>query len=54
MTKTKSCELWPAPDWVPDAIFYEIFPDRFYNGDPTNDPPGTVPWGSEPTQGYVA
>ena len=50
MTKTKSCELWPAPGWVPDAIFYEIFPDRFYNGDPTNDPPGTVPWGSEPTQ----
>ena len=38
------------PDWVPDAIFYQIFPDRFYNGDPSNDPPGTENWGGEPTR----
>lgn len=37
------------PDWVYDAIFYQIFPDRFYNGDPANDPPGTVPWDEAPT-----
>lgn len=37
-------------DWVRDAVFYEIFPDRFANGDPTNDPPGTVPWGAVPTR----
>ena len=36
------------PDWVPDAVFYQIFPDRFRNGDPGNDPPDTVPWGTEP------
>jgi len=39
----------PVPDWVPDAIFYQIFPDRFYNGDPTNDPPNLQPWGAAPT-----
>ncbi len=37
-----------VPEWVQDAIFYQIFPDRFANGDPSNDPPGTVPWGSVP------
>ena len=33
-----------------DAIFYQIFPERFANGDTSNDPDGTLPWGSaEPT-----
>ena len=27
-----------VPDWAADAIFYQIFPERFRNGDPTNDP----------------
>ena len=39
-----------SPDWVQDAVFYEIFPERFYDGDPTNDPPGTRPWGGSPTR----
>jgi len=39
----------PAPAWVSDAIFYQIFPDRFANGDRSNDPPGVEPWGSTPT-----
>ncbi|MCR4405783.1 MAG: glycoside hydrolase family 13 protein [Anaerolineae bacterium] len=39
-----------SPKWVQDAVFYEIFPERFYNGDPTNDPPGTYPWGEIPTR----
>jgi alpha-glucosidase len=25
------------PTWVKDAIFYQIFPDRFYDGNPTNN-----------------
>lgn len=25
------------PAWVKDAVFYQIFPDRFCNGDPSND-----------------
>ncbi len=39
----------PPPFWVQDAIFYQIFPDRFANGDPTNDPPNLQKWGSAPT-----
>lgn len=38
-----------SPAWVRDAIFYQIFPDRFCNGDRDNDPPGTEAWGSPPT-----
>lgn len=31
-------EVFAAPDWVQNAIFYQIFPDRFNNGNPNNDP----------------
>lgn len=27
-----------VPDWAADVIWYQIFPERFYNGDPGNDP----------------
>ena len=27
-----------TPQWMRDAVVYQIFPDRFRNGDPTNDP----------------
>jgi glycosidase len=33
-----------VPDWARDVVFYYIFPERFRNGDPSNDPkpgPGT-------------
>ncbi len=36
------------PNWVFDAIFYQIFPDRFYNGDISNDPPNKQVWGTPP------
>lgn len=26
------------PDWAVGAVFYQIFPDRFCNGNPSNDP----------------
>ncbi|NQU68786.1 MAG: glycoside hydrolase family 13 protein [Candidatus Marinimicrobia bacterium] len=26
------------PDWTQNAIWYQIFPERFRNGDPSNDP----------------
>ncbi|HSI73451.1 MAG TPA: alpha amylase N-terminal ig-like domain-containing protein, partial [Fimbriimonas sp.] len=39
----------PSPPlWVRDAVFYQIFPDRFKNGDPANDPKDVEPWGSPP------
>lgn len=43
--------VWPLPEvpaWVADAVFYQIFPDRFANGDPSNDPADVLPWGSTP------
>ncbi len=37
-----------VPGWVKDAVFYQIFPDRFANGDPSNDPAGAEQWGAPP------
>jgi len=28
----------PTPDWAKDVVWYQIFPERFANGDPSNDP----------------
>ena len=33
-----AAESFNTPEWVQDAVFYQIFPDRFYNGNPDNDP----------------
>lgn len=49
-----------VPDWAADAIFYQIFPERFANGDRANDPtrdslesPESVPdsWAISPWTG---
>ncbi|WP_340373040.1 glycoside hydrolase family 13 protein [Peribacillus sp. FSL E2-0218] len=40
-------EIFGAPEWVKDTIWYQIFPERFANGNPDNDPEGAKPWGSE-------
>lgn len=40
-------EVFGAPEWVKDTIWYQIFPERFANGNPENDPEGVIPWGSE-------
>jgi cyclomaltodextrinase len=37
-----------VPEWVSDAVFYQIFPDRFADGDPSNNPANAQPWGSAP------
>ncbi len=29
---------YKVPDWAADAVYYYIFPDRFRNGDSSNDP----------------
>lgn len=31
-------DIKTVPGWAMDAIWYQIFPDRFYNGDVNNDP----------------
>ncbi|MBB5175027.1 alpha-glycosidase [Texcoconibacillus texcoconensis] len=35
------------PEWVKDAIFYQIFPERFANGDPSLNPEGVEAWTSD-------
>lgn len=37
-----------VPKWVVDAVFYQVFPERFHNGNRRNDPPGSEPWGGAP------
>lgn len=32
------------PDWLADAIWYQVFVTRFRNGEPANDPAQTVEW----------
>jgi len=41
-------DVFTPPEWAKDAIFYQIFPDRFCNGDPTNDHEAVQPWGTTP------
>ncbi len=36
--KLDGLPVFAVPDWVRSAIIYQIFPDRFCNGDPSNDP----------------
>ena len=37
------------PSWFSDAVFYQIFVERFANGNPEISPNGIVPWDSIPT-----
>ena len=37
-------ERLDVPDWVRDGVFYQIFPERFANGDPSNDPDFSEPY----------
>lgn len=51
--RSRQCFVFPwmnpadipvTPEWVNETIWYQIFPERFCNGDPSNDPAGTLPW----------
>ena len=43
-------DVFAAPDWVKNTVWYQIFPDRFANGNVHNDPKGKLAWNStEPT-----
>lgn len=54
---------YEEPAWVRDSVFYQIFPDRFADGDPTNNvrdgeylcygrPVAARPWGAPPRKGH--
>jgi cyclomaltodextrinase / maltogenic alpha-amylase / neopullulanase len=40
-------DVFRAPSWVKDTVWYQIFPERFANGDTSNDPEGSLPWASD-------
>ena len=45
-----TCDMVPAfvtPDWAKSAVWYQVFPERFRNGDMSNDPPNTQRWQSD-------
>ena len=35
-----------VPDWVADTVWYQIFPERFANGNPEISPEGALAWDS--------
>ncbi len=37
---------YTTPDWMKNAVIYQIFPDRFYNGDTSNDDKQTTARGA--------
>ncbi|RDW15608.1 glycoside hydrolase family 13 protein [Oceanobacillus chungangensis] len=41
-----AADVFMAPEWVKDTVWYQIFPERFANGNPSLNPAGTLPWGS--------
>lgn len=43
-------DLFIVPEWVKKGIVYQIFPERFANGDPSNDPEEVEAWGGKPTR----
>ncbi|MFT9057164.1 MAG: alpha-glycosidase [Ethanoligenens sp.] len=43
-------DVYKAVQWGQEGIVYQIFPDRFANGDRSNDPEGVRPWGDDVTQ----
>ncbi len=38
MAEEKECTMSFIPEWSKTVVWYQIFPERFRNGDPTNDP----------------
>ncbi|WP_167956554.1 glycoside hydrolase family 13 protein [Anaerosporobacter faecicola] len=42
-------DLYTIPNWVDEAVVYQILPDRFYNADPSCNPAHIVPWDEKPS-----
>lgn len=38
-------DIFNAPKWINDQVWYSIFPERFSNGDSTTNPSNVLPWG---------
>lgn len=42
-------DVHKQPSWIHSSIFYQIFIERFYNGEEKNSPANLTPWDEEPT-----
>jgi glycosidase len=47
--RARGFQPFAVPSWVERSVLYQIFPDRFGNGDKRNDPPDVQPWDAKPT-----
>lgn len=45
-------DVFKAPEWVAGTVWYQIFPERFRNGNKANDPAGTKPWKRGPVTNH--
>ncbi|MBN2796555.1 MAG: alpha-glycosidase [Clostridia bacterium] len=41
-------DVHKIPKWVKDVVWYQIFPDRFANGDSSINPKNVMPWMTRP------
>lgn len=48
-TLPASAQTFVTPAWVQDAVFYQIFPDRFAQSERVAKPSNLEPWDSPPT-----
>jgi len=45
-----AADVFKAPEWAKSTVWYQIFPERFANGDASLNPEGVLEWGScDPT-----
>ena len=42
-------DVYEEAKWLQESVVYQIFPDRFNNGDKSNDPAGVKRWGDKVT-----
>jgi cyclomaltodextrinase len=47
---TNDYDVLEVPGWAKGAVAYQIFPERFCNGEPANDPAGAAQWDGVPTR----
>lgn len=41
-------DVLTVPEWAKGIVYYQIFPERFFNGNASNDPENCQPWGTPP------
>ncbi len=47
---TNDTDVISPPQWAKGIVYYQIFPERFRNGNSQNDPQDCSPWGTLPTR----